>query len=167
MRYFPAALALSLLVGVSGSVGFGATPDPSPRAAQLIADGDRALKAGSGEEAAYAYEAAMAVDPGYTPILIRLAEAARASGLHGKAIHYYREALKRNPTDLAALAGEGEAMIEKGAVEKARRNLAKLESLCGTSCSETRTLAATIDRGPKAPVLTAEAVTPDVSVTQN
>ncbi|MCB2050720.1 MAG: tetratricopeptide repeat protein [Novosphingobium sp.] len=167
MRYFPAALALSLLAGVSGSMGVGATPDPAPRAAQLIAEGNRALQSGNAEDAANAFEAALAVDPAYTPTLLHLASAARANGLNGKAIHYYREVLKRSPANLAALAGEGEAMMGKGAVEKARRNLAKLESLCGTACDETRKLAASIETGPATPVLTAEAVTPDVSVTQN
>ena len=64
-------------------------------------------------------------------------------------------------------AGEGEALLEKGAVEKARRNLAQLESMCGGDCEETRELAAALARGPQPTVLTAEAVTPDTVVTQN
>jgi hypothetical protein len=50
-------------------------------------------------------------------------------------------------------------------VEKARRNLAKLESLCGASCMETQELAAAIQSGP--PVMTAEVVAPVQMVTQN
>ena len=47
-------------------------------------------------------------------------------------------------------------------------NLAQLESLCGSSCPETRTLATAIAQGPKnSKVLTAEAVMPDAVVTQN
>ena len=55
----------------------------------------------------------------------------------------------------------------KGAVDKARRNLAQLESLCGGECTETRQLAAALERGPQQRVLTAEAVTPSTVVTQN
>ena len=167
MRYAPAAAALSLLVAVSASVSSGAEREPDPRAAMLIAQGDAALKAGDAQGAVDAYEAALAIDPGYTPIVVQLAEAARADGLQGKAIRYYREALSRDPDNLAAISGEGEALVEKGAIEKARRNLARLESMCGASCNETRTLAVAIAEGPKKPVYTAEAMTPDVSVSQN
>ena len=95
-------------------------------------------------------QAALAVDPGYTPIFIDLAEAARQAGLQGKAITYYREALERDPGNFAAISGEGAALVEKGAVEKARRNLAKLQSLCGDACPETVALQRTIARGPSA-----------------
>ena len=68
----------------------------------------------------------------------------------------------------AALAGRfAEAMLEKGAVEKAKRNLAQLQSLCGNSCSEARQLAAAIENHPRQPVLTAEAIAPEPVVTQN
>ena len=58
-------------------------------------------------------------------------------------------------------------MVEKGAVEKARRNLAQLESLCGSSCEETQALAGKIAKGAPAPVLTAEAIAPEPTVTKN
>ena len=57
--------------------------------------------------------------------------------------------------------------MEKGAVEKAKANLAKLTSMCGVGCDETRKLAAAIQAGPRAPVLTAEAVMPEAQVTQS
>lgn len=167
MRYAPAALALSLLVAVTSSMGQGAVREPAPRAAALLAQGHSALKTGQTQAAIDAFEAALAVDPGYVPTLFALADAARADGLQGKAIHYYREALNRDPDNLVAISGEGQALFEKGAVEKARRNLARLESLCGESCPETRSLAGLIAAGPKEPVLTAEAVAPQPVVTQN
>lgn len=167
MRYAPAALALSLLVAVTSSMGQGATREPDPRAAVLLEKGRLALRAGQTQPAIDAFEAALAVDPGYVPTLFALAEAARADGLQGKAIHYYRDALTREPDNLVAISGEGQALFEKGAVEKARRNLTKLESMCGPSCPETRSLAQTIAAGPKTPVLTAEAVAPQPVVTQN
>ena len=168
MRFAPAAAALSLLVAVSSSVGSAQDAPVDPRAGALIAQGQAALEAGQPQRAVDALEAAFVIDPQYTPILLALAEAARREGLQGKAIRYYREALTRDPGNYAAMAGEGEALVEKGAVERARRNLAQLESLCGANCPETRSLAMTIEQGPRSNnVLTAEAVMPDAVVTQN
>jgi len=167
MRYTPAALALALAVAVTSSVGHGADRQADPRAAALISEGRSELAAGQVQAAIDSFEAALAVDPGYTPIYLDLAEAARRSGLQGKAIRYYREALERDPNNLAAISGEGEALLEKGAIEKARRNLAQLESMCGDDCEAARQLAAALERGLQATVLTAEAVTPDPVVTQN
>ncbi len=151
MRFAPAAAALSLCLAMSASVlnaGAGDTPDP--RAAALIAQGRASLAAGDTQAAIDAFEAALAVDPAHTPIFIELGQAARQSGLQGKAIRYYREALERDPGNFAAIAGEGSALVEKGAVEKARRNLAKLQSMCGDSCPETMALQTTIARGAPA-----------------
>ncbi len=167
MRYAPAALALSLVVAVTASAGLGAQRQPDPRAAALVAEGKSELAAGQPAAATDSFEAALAVDPGYTVVYLSLGDAARAQGLQGKAIHYYREALARDPKNLAAISGEGEAMLEKGAVEKARRNLAELQSLCGNNCSEAQHLASAIQSHPQQAVLTAEAVVPDPVVTQN
>jgi len=167
MRYTPAALALSLVAAVTASVGFGADRQPDPRSAALVAEGRSELASGQVQAAIDSFEAALAIDPAHTAIYLELAEAARAQGLQGKAIHYYREALERDPNNFAAISGEGEALLEKGAVDKARRNLAQLESMCGDQCTETRELAAAIERRPNAAVLTAEAVTPSTVVTQN
>ena len=166
MRFAPAAAALSLLVAVTASVGYSADPDPDPRAAMLVAEGRTALNADQPQKAIDAFEAALAVDPAYTAIYLDLAEAARREKLQGKAIRYYREALARDPGNFAAISGEGEALVEKGAIEKARLNLAKLESLCGSSCPATEELAMAIQRGPEPRVVTAEAVMPDAPVSQ-
>ena len=167
MRYTPAALALSLVAAVTTSVGYGAERQPDPRAAALVAEGRSELASGQVQAAIDSFEAALAIDPAHTAIYLDLADAARAQGLQGKAIHYYREALERDPNNFAAISGEGEALLEKGAVDKARRNLAQLESMCGDQCQETRQLAAALERGPNAAVMTAEAVRPSTIVTQN
>lgn len=168
MRFAPAAAALSLMVAVSSSVGSAQEAPVDPRAGALIAQAEMALEEGQPQRAIDALEAAFAIDPQYTPILLHLAEAARREGLQGKAIRYYREALARDPGNYEAISGEGAALVEKGAIERARRNLAQLESLCGAGCPETRSLAMAIDKGPRGnTVLTAEAVMPDAVVTQN
>jgi Tfp pilus assembly protein PilF len=168
MRYLPAAMALSLLAAVTASVTHSAPQQPlDPRASALIAEGHKYLSAGNVDAAIDAYEAALVVQPGSSPALLSLAEATRRQGMQGKALHYYREALESDPGNLQAIAGEGAALVEKGAVEKARRNLSRLEGLCGANCDATRQLSAAIARGPMPRVLTAEAVTPKPVVTEN
>ncbi len=168
MRYYPAAFALSLLAGVTASVGSAKSADPlDPRAEILLTAGRQYLGLGRVGEATDQFEAALAVEPGYVGTYIALAEAARKDGLQGKALHYYRVALNRDPNNLLAIAGEGAALVEKGAVEKARRNLTRLEGLCGSRCSETQALATVIARGPQPKVMSAEAVRPEPTVEAN
>jgi len=168
MRYTPAALALSLIIAVSSSVIHSAPPEAlDPRAVGLMDEGRAALAAGQVEKAIDAYESALTVAPGSVAVLVGLADANRRSGMQGKAVHYYRMALENDPRSLAAIAGEGEALAEKGATEKANRNLARLKSLCGENCAETKTLAAAIAKGPAPRVVTAEAVTPKPTVSEN
>jgi len=167
MRHFPAALALSLAVALTASIGQSAERQPDPRAVMLEKQGEAKLASGDVQGAIDDFEAALAIDPGYTAIYLDLGEAARRQGLHGKAIHFYRQALEREPNNFAAISGEGAALVEKGALEKAKRNLSKLETMCGSNCRETKSLSSVIARGPQQPVLTAEAVTPDPVVTQN
>lgn len=162
MRYFPAALALSLALAVTGSMGSARVADPAdPRAQALLDAGRSDLARGNLDGATDSFEAALAVDPGYVGTLLALGDAARASGLQGKAIHYYRVALARDPDNLAAIAGEGDAMAAKGALDKAKVNLSRLEGLCGKGCPETRALAATLAKGPPQKVIAAEAVKPE------
>lgn len=168
MRYFPAALALSLLGAVTASSLYSAAPVPlNPRAAALVAQGRAALEAGNVDGAFDAFEAALTIQPGNDVIYLALAEAARKQGMQGKALHFYREVLDHDPQNVAAISGEGAALVEKGAIEKARRNLARLEGLCGKSCAETEQLAAAIARGPAPRIVTADAVTPEPVVTTN
>jgi len=148
MRFAPAAAALSLLLAITASVTGAKEQEPNPRAQSLIMQGQAALASGDTQGAIDAFEAALTVDPAYTPVFLQLAEVARTEGLQGKAIKYYRETLARDPGNFAAISGEGEALVEKGALEKAKRNLARLKSLCGEACPETLALAVTIEDAP-------------------
>lgn len=168
MRYSPAALALSLLVAVTASASYSAAPQPlEPRAAALVAQGRAELDAGRLDAAVDAFETALVVQPSSVQVLLNLAEATRRQGMQGKALRYYRDALESDPQNLAAISGEGAALVEKGAVEKARRNLTRLQGLCGSSCEATRQLAAAIAKGPAPRVVSAEAVTPQPVVSEN
>lgn len=168
MRFTPAALALSALALVTASVSFSAAPQPlTPRAAALVSQGRAQVAANNLDAATDSYEAALAIQPGNTAIYLALGEVTRRQGMQGKAIHYYRLALDADPQNVMAIAGEGSAMAEKGAVEKARRNLTRLEGLCGANCEATKELAAAIAKGPPVKIVTAQAVTPAPTVSEN
>lgn len=140
MRCAPAAAALSLFLATTASVTIARDRAPDARAAALQQQGRAALAQGETQAAIDAFEAALAIDPAHTALFVDLGEAARQVGLQGKAIAYYREALAREPRNFAAMSGEGEALVERGALEKAKRTLAQLESLCGANCPETLSL---------------------------
>lgn len=165
MRFGPVAAALSLALAVQASIGNANEYQVDPRAQALVTEGRSALDMGNTQAAIDAFEAALTVDPGYTAVYLELANAARVEGLQGKAIHYYREAQERDPENLAAITGEGEALVEKGALTAARENLEKLQSICGDTCVETVQLAAAIDRGP--PMMTAEVMPVEDELIQN
>ena len=169
MRYTPAALALALAATVTASSGYGAPPAPlDPRAGSLVQVGRTALLAGNTDEAMADFEAALAIQPGHPAIYLNLAEASRKQGLQGKALHYYRAALKLDPSNQYAIAGEGEALVEKGAVEKAKLNLARLVQLCGSAtCEPAQSLTAAIARGPAPQVVTAAQVEVKPAVSAN
>jgi tetratricopeptide (TPR) repeat protein len=149
MRFAPAAAALSLVLVTTASVTIARNYTPDPRAAVLQQEGRAALAKGDTDAAIDAFEAALAVDPAHTALFVDLGEASRQVGLQGKAITYYREALAREPRNFAAMSGEGEALAERGALEKAKRSLAQLESLCGATCPETVALRARLSSGAK------------------
>ena len=65
-------------------------------------------------------------------------------------------ALRMEPNDVNALAGQGEAYVQRGAVERARRNLERVQTLCRAPCPQAQQLAAVIQRGPPAEVLAAQ-----------
>ena len=102
----------------------------------------------------------LAVDPKNRSAFLALADVAKKQGLPGKAIRLYREALLIEPNDVVALAGQGEALIAKGAVTKAKENLAKVKTLCVSACPEQVSLAAAIERSATGPAISAQTVTP-------
>ena len=162
MRFTPAAIALSVALAITSSASFSQQPERSinPQSVVLVNAANSAQRTGELDEAANLYEAALAVDPANLSAFIGLAEVARAQDLPGKAIRLYREALELNPNDKIALAGQGEALVQRGAVEKARINLARLENICG-NCAEITQLNAALEKGPPARVVSAEAITPE------
>lgn len=168
MRYTPVAVALSIFAAVSSSVSHSEAPEAlDPRASVLLSQGRAAAASGNLDGAIDAFESALTVEPGSVGVLLALADATRRQGMQGKALHYYRVALTTDPRNVVAIAGEGMALAEKGATEKANRNLARLQTLCGKDCTEARKLAAAIAKGPSPRVVTADAVAPKPVVSEN
>ncbi|MES2989710.1 MAG: hypothetical protein V4808_17595 [Pseudomonadota bacterium] len=150
------AAAALLLLSLSTSL-MAQRPDAQidPRSIALVQEGRAAQAAGNIEGANDLLESALAVDPRNREAFVLLAEIARARNLPGKAIRLYREALLLEPNDLAALRGQGEAMVAKGAMEKAKANLAKIKTICTTGCNDANVLAAAITKGPPVTVTAA------------
>ena len=162
MRFVPVALAAALGVAAVSTAVIAQKPDAQidPRSTMIVEQARAAQRAGNLEQANDLLESALAVDPKNRTAFLALAEIAKAQGLPGKAIRFYREALELEPNDLAALAGQGDALVQKGAVTKARENLARLKKLCTASCPEEARLAAAIEKGPPPAVLSAQAKVP-------
>ncbi|KQX20337.1 MULTISPECIES: hypothetical protein [unclassified Sphingomonas] len=159
MRFSPVAMALSLsLLAVSSGVnGQKADDQINPRSLALLAEGQTALKTGNLQGANDALETALAIDPRNRAAFIALGRVAQAQQLPGKAIRMYFEALALEPNDVGALSAQGEAMVQKGAVERARANLARVKALCKAECAPAVELAAAIAKGPPPAVVAAKA----------
>lgn len=151
MRFSPVAIGLAFAaLSVSTSLhGQRADNQIDPRSMALLAQGRAAASAGNLESATDLIETALAVDPRNRDAFLELANVAEKQQLSGKAIRLYREALAIEPNDVGALRGQGEALVQKGAMEAARENLTKIKTLCGKKpCPESAALAAVIAKGP-------------------
>jgi Tfp pilus assembly protein PilF len=119
-----------------------------PKSVELLHQGQALLAAGRLEAADDALETALAVDPRNRTAFVVMARVAQKQKLFGKAIRFTNKALALEPADRDALAVQGEAMVELGAVPRARDNLAKLQKLCPSGCQQLAMLSAAINRGP-------------------
>lgn len=162
MRFTPIALAAAIALATMASAGQGQKADDQidARSTALAGQGQALLGQARYSEAMDYYETALVVDPRNRPAFIGLARAAQGMKLPGKAVKLYNEALKLDPNDLTALEGQGEALVQRGAVEKAKANLERLRKLCGDGCAQVSQLSAAIAKGPPADVVTAQAPTP-------
>ena len=158
MRLTPIALSVAIAVATMASSGQGQKPDDQidSRSVSLSNQGQALNVAGRYNEATDLFETALAVDPRNRQAYIGLARSAEGQKLPGKAIKFYFEALKLEPNDVAALAGQGEALVQRGAVERAKQNLARIKTLCASPCPQATQLAAVIAKGPPPEVLTAQ-----------
>ena len=167
MRFTPIALSVAIALATLASAGQGQRPDDQidPRSIALTEQAQAHVAAGRHNEARDLLETALAVDPRNRSAFMALARVALAQRLPGKAIGYYAAALRIEPNDVAALAGQGEAYVQRGAVDRARANLERVRALCGANCAQAATLAAVIQRGPPAEVVAAQSPAPTAPAT--
>jgi len=160
MRVTPIALASAIVLATLASAGHGQRSDDEidARSVALTQQAQGLTSAGKFAEATDALETALVIDPRNRAAYMGLARVAQGQKLPGKAIKLYGEALSLEPNDINALEGQGEALVERGAVERAKQNLDKIKGLCKDPCAQATTLASAIAKGP--PVVTAEAPKP-------
>jgi Tfp pilus assembly protein PilF len=163
MRFTSVSAALALAaVSISTSL-HGQRPDDQidARSVALVERAKAARAAGNLPGANDLLESAAVVDPRNRQAFVLLAEIARQQDLPGKSIRFYREALTIEPNDPSALAGQGQALVDKGAIERAKENLAKIRTLCAAKpCGEAVQLAAAIAKGPPVTATAQQSVTP-------
>ena len=161
MRFSPIAVVLALALATVSSGGSSQKPDDqiNPRSLALLKQGQAATAAGRLTQAQDLIETALAVDPRNRAGYVALGQVAQAQALPGKAIRYYKSALALEPNDVSALSAEGDALVQRGAVDRAKANLAKIRTLCKAECPPAASLAAAIAKGPPAAVQTAQATT--------
>jgi Tfp pilus assembly protein PilF len=160
MRFLPVVAAASLgLLTISGA-SYGQKPDDqiNPTSVLFQKRGEAALAAGNLAAANDALETAVVADPKNRAAFVSLGKVAQAQAMPGKAIGYYKNALLLEPNDVTALSAEGDALVQRGAVDRAKQNLTRIQTLCKGPCPASTTLAAAIAKGPPAPVQTAQAI---------
>jgi tetratricopeptide (TPR) repeat protein len=150
MRISVRFLALGAAAALVASPVVGQRPDNqiAPQSVELQRQAEGQVAAGKLSEAADLLETALAVDPRNRSAFVNLARIAKQQKLFGKAIRLANEALQLEPNDLDALEVQGEAMVELGAIPRAKENLAKLQRLCANNCRQATSLSTAISRGP-------------------
>ena len=150
MRLLQRVLIAGAAATLLASPVVGQRPDDqlNPKSVELLQQGRAHLAAGRFIEADNALETALAVDPRNRAAFVALAEVALKQKLFGQSIRFARKALALEPNDLNALEVQGEAMVELGAVSRAKENLTKLQQLCRSGCPQVAELSAAISRGP-------------------
>ena len=150
MRFSPLVLMLGLATSTMAVSVHGQRSDDqiAPKSLELLKQGQAALTAGNYIAADDALETALAVDPRNRAAFVTMARVAIKQRLFGQAIRLTNKAIALEPADRDAIAVQGEAMVELGALPRARENLAKLQKLCPAGCSQVTLLGAAIARGP-------------------
>ena len=150
MRLSPLVLVFGLAASSMAVPGVSQRPDDqlAPKSVALLKQGEASAAAGKYDAADDAFETALAVDPRNRAVFVAMARVASKQKLYGQAIRLTNKALLLEPTDRSALNVQGQAMVEIGALSRAKDVLTKLQTVCAGTCPEATTLSAAIARGP-------------------
>jgi len=151
MRSLPSFLLIGIAIAAFAAPVAGQRSDDqiAPKSVELQHQAHELMAAGKLEQAQDALETSLAVDPRNRSAFVDMARVAEKQHLFGKAIRMTNKALLMEPNDPDAIAVQGEAMVELGAVPRAQANLQKLQQICGAkSCPQVSELSAAISRGP-------------------
>ena len=131
MRLLPPILIAGVAAALVTTSAVGQRPDDqlAPRSVELLKQGNAHLAAGRFVEADETLETALAVDPRNRAAYNSLARVAQRQKLFGQSIRFTKKALQLEPNDRDAIAIQGEAMVELGALARAKENLAKLQAI--------------------------------------
>lgn len=157
MRFSPLSLGLAVAASTMAAPSLALFQPVDPASTALVERAEAQLEAGDLVAADDTLEAALVLDPKNGDAFTSMARVAIKQQLFGQAIKYGRKALTIDPANREALAVQGEAMVQLGAVARAQKNLDRLAELCPDNCSERQQLSALIERGP----MLAEANTAD------
>lgn len=133
-RLLPSAgLALLMLGTLSGAAVVDRAPllPISPVSLVMQAEGERLASDGQADAATGYFETALAADPRNAGAFVGLGRLARSQLLTGKAIMMFRQARALQPNNRAALAGEADALLARGATDEARTVAIRLRAACG------------------------------------
>jgi tetratricopeptide (TPR) repeat protein len=169
VRFFPIAAGAALILTSVSSAAFAEKPLPviiDPVAVDLMAQAAKLSKSGDTSTAEALLETALAVDPRAAAAYIALADIAQKTGLSGKAIGYYDDALELQPDNRMALAGQGIVYAQRGAIAKATENRDRLRSVCRRGCAALSQVQRAIKAGPVAEVKSVEAIMPKPAITE-
>jgi Tfp pilus assembly protein PilF len=151
MGFVPRLLLVGLAgVALAGPVSGQRSDDQiNPKSVQLMHQAKPLIEAGKLEQAEDLLETALAVDPRNRWAFVDMARVAEKQRLFGKAIRMTNKALLLDPNDPDAIAVQGEAMVQLGAVARAQANLQKLQQICAPKgCPQIAQLSSAITRGP-------------------
>lgn len=81
-------------------------------------------------------------------VLTMIGYSERKSGNYDVGVDYYYKALAIDPENVNTREYLGEAYVEKGKINRARAELAKIEAVCGTTCEQYEDLAKAIAGEP-------------------
>lgn len=133
-----ALLALMLSAGTATAVDTGGGDAPTLQDARADIDGER------WQAAVDKLTRILEGDSANADAYNLLGYSLRHLDRNERAMQAYKRALTINPSHKGALEYQGVLFVMLGDLDSARANLAKLETLCGTSCEEYEELAEAI-----------------------